>query len=377
MGKLANFVAIFALVACSLQVQALAIDFDVQNDAGTILEIESTESDGSLQTGQEYTYSGEAVSSKKVGRTWPFTLTLIGPDKDGSISGQIEWPSLNSIHQIKGSVTTTGLTFTETAYIQKGEAVLNCKYYLHSEGNSITGTWDSCDDGDSGTISMQGQLPIGEKTPAPEECGPPAYECPVGSFDTKTGEISQPYGAPLLKSKGCRGACGYECPTTINCEDIKDLILQVPDTTGKCAYTCTWTGVISCGSNEGCREHDACYDRCSEKMEDPTIGDLCHLCCDYHCIEVSGYGLVQCGRWAAGGGPYDSRILYSNSPTMSTTPITKGIYRGLQSEVSIKPPEISQGYAELPAEELPSEKIEPDIPEELIRYPEVGVPLGS
>jgi len=101
-------------------------------------------------------YSGVAIGEKS-GRTWPFKLTLIGPDMDSSISGQIEWTSLNSIHQIVGSKTTTGITFTETADIKKGGAVLNCKYYLDSEGNSFTGTWDSCDDGDYGTISMKTQ----------------------------------------------------------------------------------------------------------------------------------------------------------------------------------------------------------------------------
>jgi len=99
-------------------------------------------------------WSGEAISNRS-GKTWPFKLTLIGPDMDGSISGQIEWLSLDSIHKIAGSETTTGITFTETAYIKKGGAVLNCKYYLNFEGNSLTGKWDSCDDGDYGTISMK------------------------------------------------------------------------------------------------------------------------------------------------------------------------------------------------------------------------------
>jgi hypothetical protein len=101
-----------------------------------------------------HSYSGEAIS-KRSGKTYPFKLALIGPDVDGSISGQIEWTSLNSIHQIVGSRTGTGITFAETAYIKKGGAVLNCKYYQNSEGNSFTGTWDSCDDGDYGTISMK------------------------------------------------------------------------------------------------------------------------------------------------------------------------------------------------------------------------------
>jgi hypothetical protein len=101
-------------------------------------------------------YSGEAISEPKNGKSWPFILTLIGPDADGSISGQVEWPSLNSIHQIEGFKTATGITFTETDYIKKGGAVLNCKYHLDSEGDSFTGTYgDGCNDGDHGTISMK------------------------------------------------------------------------------------------------------------------------------------------------------------------------------------------------------------------------------
>lgn len=101
-------------------------------------------------------YTGEAISERS-GKTWPFKLTLIGPDMNSSISGQIEWPSLDSIHQIVGSKTKTGITFTETADIKKGGAVLNCRYYLNLEGNYFMGTWDSCNDGDFGTISMKTQ----------------------------------------------------------------------------------------------------------------------------------------------------------------------------------------------------------------------------
>ncbi len=98
-------------------------------------------------------YTGVATSTRS-GRDYPFILTLI-PKADGSIGGQIEWTGLGSIHQIEGSKTTTGITFAETAYIKQGGAVLNCKYYLNSAGsNSFTGTWDSCDDGDYGEITV-------------------------------------------------------------------------------------------------------------------------------------------------------------------------------------------------------------------------------
>ncbi|MFZ2536015.1 hypothetical protein [Methanothrix sp.] len=100
-------------------------------------------------------WSGEAISEPKNGKTWPFKLTLIGPDSDGLISGQIEWPSLNSINKIEGHKTGNALSFTETADIQKGGAVLSCKYDVIIEGNSFNGKWSGCDDGDYGTINGQ------------------------------------------------------------------------------------------------------------------------------------------------------------------------------------------------------------------------------
>jgi hypothetical protein len=84
-----------------------------------------------------------------------YKLTLIGPYTDGSLSGQIEWTTLNAIHLIKGSKTATGITFAETAYIKRGNALLGCKYYLNSAGgNSFAGPWDSCGEGSYGDITV-------------------------------------------------------------------------------------------------------------------------------------------------------------------------------------------------------------------------------
>jgi len=97
-------------------------------------------------------YYGIATSSND-GEAWPFKLTIIGSDSNGLISGQIEWPSLNSIHEIEGTKTDTSITFTETSYIKRGSAILNCRYYLTQNGNSFTGTWDGCE-GHYGDITI-------------------------------------------------------------------------------------------------------------------------------------------------------------------------------------------------------------------------------
>ncbi|MDD4651697.1 MAG: transglutaminase-like domain-containing protein [Methanothrix sp.] len=85
---------------------------------------------------------------------WPFLLTLIGPTTNGSINGQIEWTTLNSINKIEGFETANSITFSETAYIKKGDAILNCKYHLYPDGSSFKGIWDGCGNGAHGDITM-------------------------------------------------------------------------------------------------------------------------------------------------------------------------------------------------------------------------------
>ena len=167
MGRLADCAVIFALLVCCPQIQAEGIDFSSQTAAG-------------------HGYSGEAISAYS-GKNWPFILTLIGPDKDGKIGGQIEWPTANSIHQIAGTMTTTGLTFTETAYIKKGEAVLNCIYNLHSDGNSITGTYDSCEGGDYGTMSIKTAYDQTSNQGQSSTC----WKCPNCGYETRSLSLSE------------------------------------------------------------------------------------------------------------------------------------------------------------------------------------------
>ena len=115
-----------------------------------LLNLDSIETDIYRRTN---VYSGVATRSRDR-QAWPFKLTLIGPDTDGSINGQIEWPTLNSINQIEGFKTTTGVTFTEVAYVKKGGAILSCRYDLNSNANSYKGTWDSCSSGNYGDIMV-------------------------------------------------------------------------------------------------------------------------------------------------------------------------------------------------------------------------------
>ncbi|TWJ02465.1 uncharacterized protein DUF4157 [Mucilaginibacter frigoritolerans] len=123
-------------------------------------------------------------------------------------------------------------------------------------------------------------------------------------------------GTPLLinphipSGSLCRGACGVNCPDT--CTHEADQVICLPDSTGTCHFTYTYTGVLSCGSHAGCRTHDDCYDACEAAGD--TLG-FCHRGCDLDC--KSHYDLSTCVGWAQGNGPFDMRLRFSNPPTVS------------------------------------------------------------
>ncbi|MCK4392452.1 hypothetical protein KAX17_06065 [Candidatus Bipolaricaulota bacterium] len=130
------------------------------------------------------------------------------------------------------------------------------------------------------------------------------------------------YDVPLPKSNPdlasgslCRGACGSDCPDT--CEPQGDMVLHERDLYNDgLYYRITYPGVIRCGTHEGCRWHDACFDRCVEEYDetgdyDAYVGD-CHTRCN---LQVAAdHGATQGLKWAAGDGPYDGYLLFSDPP---------------------------------------------------------------
>lgn len=95
-----------------------------------------------------------------------------------------------------------------------------------------------------------------------------------------------------LRASVCRGACGLDCPSS--CDQ------QVQ-------FECAGDGKLlrvrsySCGTHQGCREHDDCLDRCSQEH---GAGYDCAAEC--HAEAVTNWGLEQAGLWAAGSGPVDA-----------------------------------------------------------------------
>ena len=89
----------------------------------------------------------------------------------------------------------------------------------------------------------------------------------------------------------CRGACGADCPSSCE-QDVE--------------FQCAGAGALirvqtySCGTHQGCRQHDDCLDRCSQEHAE---GYDCQAEC--HAEAIEDWGVEMAGSWAIGGGPYD------------------------------------------------------------------------
>lgn len=146
---------------------------------------------------------------------------------------------------------------------------------------------------------IPGQNAVGTLTLAPVVVPTPPYStdkpsarglylgnCPIG-----TGNAPQLRQTALSSGAQCRGACGVDCPPE-RCKPVADI--TVPFEGG----TCTYRNVISCPSHYGCRDHDACYDICTEQLGDSSLlFGTCHGICNQRCYDEWNY--PDCIIWAA------------------------------------------------------------------------------
>lgn len=131
----------------------------------------------------------------------------------------------------------------------------------------------------------------------PQQIGPST--CGTVTCPTPQAQGLLPVNPHISSGSLCRGACGPDCPST--CTAATVMSFSVPDSTGRCHSTCTYTG-LRCGSHQGCREHDDCYDAAD--------GWRAHLRCD--ATAVGKYGMRNTNSWRTGGGPYDSFLNFYN-----------------------------------------------------------------
>jgi hypothetical protein len=135
---------------------------------------------------------------------------------------------------------------------------------------------------------------------------PPYVTDNPGNRGTYTGPCPIGGNAPQLRQTGlstgaeCRGACGMDCPAE-RCKPMDDWTIAVD------GGTCTYKDVVTCDSHQGCRDHDACYDYCSEKTGETSIlFGSCHGVCNSRCY--AEYGIFTCGKWAALPGSFASSL---------------------------------------------------------------------
>jgi hypothetical protein len=104
----------------------------------------------------------------------------------------------------------------------------------------------------------------------------------------------------------CRGACGPNCIWT-SCEQTRKDTVCLLTAFGLNSGLAYVEAEVSCGSAQGCREHDDCYDTCHTAF---ACGSWDSAFCRRGCDEeaCAAWGVDNCAQWALGGGPKDYNL---------------------------------------------------------------------
>lgn len=103
----------------------------------------------------------------------------------------------------------------------------------------------------------------------------------------------------------CRGACGPDC-TLNNCKlsSTSQCVLSGGRNTGDWQVGLIYT----CGTHQGCREHDDCYDICNEARCNSWAAACCRRACD---IEATRFYPTEATYWARGYGTFDGKLQFT------------------------------------------------------------------
>jgi hypothetical protein len=110
---------------------------------------------------------------------------------------------------------------------------------------------------------------------------------------------------------GCRGACGPDCPDSCKNEGTYREEYIVGDK----GYEIEFPNVLKCGTHEGCRIHDACYDTAVARGENYLFGPL-HNACNQEALLRFG---PKTTSWMSGDGPYDDWWYFTDDPVIRRT----------------------------------------------------------
>ena len=87
-------------------------------------------------------------------REWPFKIQITSLERDGSLTGELTWLTLSSVHRIRGTLIGGALEFVEVEAIRRGGAHLNVAYTLTVTQAGATGSWVDRGDGSKGTVRI-------------------------------------------------------------------------------------------------------------------------------------------------------------------------------------------------------------------------------
>lgn len=115
----------------------------------------------------------------------------------------------------------------------------------------------------------------------------------------------------ITSTAKCRGTCGVDCPEG-TCDEPRNLIMCTKRGEGHVWHT--YENYATCGTHQGCKDHDACYDAAAEMpiwgFGGYMVGPMYRVC-DLEAL--CGYSFQQAVTWAGGGGPYqEPRLRYAD-----------------------------------------------------------------
>ena len=84
--------------------------------------------------------------SSGTGNRWPMRVRVVSYDREShKVAGEIEWPTLDALHRMEGTLTSGMLEIREVDYIRRGRGGLGCTYELRLDGDRVlVGTWGGC-----------------------------------------------------------------------------------------------------------------------------------------------------------------------------------------------------------------------------------------
>ncbi|MGQ0698793.1 MAG: hypothetical protein ACT4PZ_11195, partial [Panacagrimonas sp.] len=87
--------------------------------------------------------------------SWPMRVRLVSFDRStGKLSGEVEWPTLDSINKIQGELVGNELIFKETEFIKKGKTILGCVYTLEVQSQLYLAGRFQCGETDFGVTTL-------------------------------------------------------------------------------------------------------------------------------------------------------------------------------------------------------------------------------